>query len=235
MLAHLIVRTLLPEGAAVTVAVDDTLFKRRGKQVFGAAWQHDGAAVGAKPVGRGTCFVVVGIIVELPFCSRPVCLPVAARLWRPGSGASKVELAAAMARLPAVCLNRPLHLVADAAYHGKALRHHSETITVTTRLPANAVRYDLAPPPTGRRGRPALKGDRLGTPADLARATAFTTAQVNRYGRTDTVRISEQGRWRGSGGGRDRGRPAHGRGVPRRRPGRRGGRGSCSASTPTPW
>jgi hypothetical protein len=43
--------------------------------VFGAAWQHDGAAVGDKPVGRGTCFVVVGIIVELPFCTRPVCLP----------------------------------------------------------------------------------------------------------------------------------------------------------------
>jgi hypothetical protein len=40
------------------------------------------------PVGRGTCFVVVGIVVELPFCSRPVCLPVMARLWRPKQGPS---------------------------------------------------------------------------------------------------------------------------------------------------
>jgi hypothetical protein len=191
VLAHQIVRTLLPAGTAVTVAVDDTLFKRRGKRVFGAAWQHDGAAVGVKPVGRGTCFVVVGIIVELPFLARPVCLPVMARLWRPKTGASKVELAASMIRPLAVCLNRPLHVVADAAYHGKALRHLPETITITTRLPANAVLYDLAPPPTGKRGRPALKGDRLGTPAELAATAKFTTAQVRRYGRTDTVHLAE--------------------------------------------
>jgi hypothetical protein len=123
VLAHLIVRILLPAGAAVTVAVDDTLFKRRGKKVFGAAWQHDGAATGEKQVGRGTCFVVVGIIVELPFLTRPVCLPVIARLWRPKTGPSKVELAASMIRLLQVCLNRTVHVVADAAYHGRALRH----------------------------------------------------------------------------------------------------------------
>jgi hypothetical protein len=72
-LSHLIVRQLLAEGAVLTVAVDDTLFKRRGKEVFGAAWQHDGAAQGPKPVGRGTCFVVVGLVVELPVLARPVC------------------------------------------------------------------------------------------------------------------------------------------------------------------
>ncbi|MFE2970751.1 transposase [Streptomyces sp. NPDC059340] len=43
-LSHLIVRRLLPEDGVLTVAVDDTLFKRRGKKVFRAAWQHDGAA-----------------------------------------------------------------------------------------------------------------------------------------------------------------------------------------------
>ncbi|WP_329580705.1 transposase [Streptomyces sp. NBC_01361] len=58
VLAHLIVRTLLPQGAAITVAVDDTLFNRSGKN----AWQHDGAARSTKPVGRGTCCVVVGIV-----------------------------------------------------------------------------------------------------------------------------------------------------------------------------
>lgn len=88
-LSRLIVRTLLPDGAALTVAVDDTLFKKRGKKVFGAGWQHDGAARSEKPVGYGRCFVVAGIIVELPFLTRPVCLPVAARLWRPKSGPTK--------------------------------------------------------------------------------------------------------------------------------------------------
>jgi hypothetical protein len=58
-LARLIVRTLLPDGAALTVAIDDTLFKKRGKKVFGAGWQHDGAARGDKPIGYGVCFVVL--------------------------------------------------------------------------------------------------------------------------------------------------------------------------------
>ena len=145
-LSHLLVRSLLTEGAALTVAVDDTLFKRSGKKVFAAAWQHDGAAKGPKPVRRGTCFVVVGIVVELPFCSRPVCLPVMARLWQPKTGPSKVEIAASMIRLLAVCHHeRRLDVVADAAYRGKALRDLRENVTFTTRLPANSVLYDLAP------------------------------------------------------------------------------------------
>ncbi len=93
-LSHLLVRTLLPDGSALTVAVDGTLFKRHGKKVLGAAWQHDGAAKGPHPVGRGTCLVVLGLIVELPFLTRPACLPVVARLWRPKNCPSKVELAA---------------------------------------------------------------------------------------------------------------------------------------------
>jgi len=45
VLAGLVVAHLLPEGAPVTVAVDDTLFRRRGKKVHGAGWFHDGSAV----------------------------------------------------------------------------------------------------------------------------------------------------------------------------------------------
>ncbi len=191
-LSHLLVRSLLTESAALTGAVDDTLFKRSGKKVFAAACQHDGAVKGPHPVGRGTCFVVVGIVVELPYLSRSVYLPVMARLWRPKQGQSKVEIAASMIRLLAVCHHtRTLHVVADAAYHGKALRTLRDNVTFTTRLPANAVLYDLAPPPTGRRGRPALKGKRLGTPAELATTARFTKTQVKRYGRTDTVYLAE--------------------------------------------
>jgi SRSO17 transposase len=190
-LSHVIVRCLLPEGAVLTVAVDDTLFKRHGKKVHGAAWQHDGAAKGSKPVGRGTCFVVVGIVVQLPVLARPVCLPVMARLWRPKQEQSKVDLAASMIRLLAAChYKRRIHVVADAAYHGRALRDLPATCTFTTRLPASAVLYDLAPPPTGRRGRPALKGERLGTAKDLADAAVFTAFEITRYQRTETVHLA---------------------------------------------
>jgi hypothetical protein len=83
VLADLIVTRLLPTDSALTIAVDDTLFKRSGKKVFGVAWHHDGAAKGPKPIGFGNCWVVAGIVVQLSFLSRPVCLPVLARLWRP--------------------------------------------------------------------------------------------------------------------------------------------------------
>ncbi|MFE5587143.1 transposase [Kitasatospora sp. NPDC056531] len=207
-LSHLIVRRLLPEGAVLTVAVDDTLFKRRGKKVFGAAWQHDGAARGIRPIGRGTCFVVVGIVVQLPFLARPVCLPVMARLWRPKQEQSKVDLAASMIRLLAAChYGRRIHVVADAAYHGKALRTLPATCTFTTRLPASAVLYDLAPPPTGRRGRPALKGKRLGTAKDQAFVSSRLHCSRSRrgmVGRSDRFRraVWKRGAGRMEKGGR---------------------------------
>ena len=50
VLAHLIVRTLPRLRWRRTVAVNDTLFKRRGKKMFGTARQHDGAA--RVPSGR---------------------------------------------------------------------------------------------------------------------------------------------------------------------------------------
>ena len=50
-LADLMVARLLPARSPLTVAVDDTLFKRSGKKVFGVAWHHDGAAKGPKPIG----------------------------------------------------------------------------------------------------------------------------------------------------------------------------------------
>lgn len=42
--ARLVVSLLVPAGAPVEVAVDDTLFRRRGKKVWAASWFHDGSA-----------------------------------------------------------------------------------------------------------------------------------------------------------------------------------------------
>ena len=41
---------------------------------------------------------------------------------------------------------RMVHVVADAAYHGPALRTLPGDVTWTCRIPRNAVLYDLAPP-----------------------------------------------------------------------------------------
>ncbi|MGW0828673.1 transposase [Streptomyces sp. NPDC002845] len=129
---------------------------------------------------------------QLPFLTRPVCLPVLARLHCPGQGPSKVEQAAQMIRFLSAChYRRRVHVVADAAYHGRALRELPGHVTLTVRLSVSAVLYALAPPPNGRRGRPRLKGDRLGTPAELAAACGFALTPVNRYGRTEQVFLAE--------------------------------------------
>jgi hypothetical protein len=175
--ARIIVRRLLDDDAPVTVVVDDTLFKRWGRKVHHAFWTHDGAAQGGKKIARGNRWVVAGIVVRLPFCTAPVCLPVVFRLWAGTGSASPVELAGQLLGLVAAEFpGREVHGVGDAAYHGTPLLVAGTTWT--TRLPANAALYGLAPPRTGKRGRPALTGATLGKPAELAADAAWEKATV---------------------------------------------------------
>lgn len=205
-LVGLIVSGLLPAGAPVLLVVDDTLMRRSGRRVSGAAWQHDGARKGPKSaqVSWGTCFVVVGIVVDLPFLDRPVCLPVLARLWRP-KGVSKAVLACQMVsaivtRLAAGSPGRAVHVVADAHYAGAdgaptrrelVGRGLPDGVSLTSRLRRNAVLKAIAAPVPGAGGRPRRIGARLGTPTDLARTLPWARQRVSRYGRRDSVEVAE--------------------------------------------
>jgi transposase len=202
--ARLVVALLVPAGEPVAVAVDDSVFRRCGRKVYGAAWQHDGSSPAKNKLSFGTCFVTAGIIVALPFCTRPVCLPVLARLHVPGRGrqgrkarrqaaaASTVTTAAALVALLAGAFpGRVVHVVADAHYHGPALRDLPQQVTWTTRLPKNAVLFGLAPPRVRKPGRPPRKGPRLGTWAELAAAAAWTPATVRIYGRDQGEDLAE--------------------------------------------
>ena len=199
--AELIVANLLVAGAPITVAVDDTLFRRRGKKVHAVGWFHDGSAAGQVKLGYGNNWVVVAIIVTLPFVSRPVALPVLAALAVKG-GRSKPDLARDLVDLIAEQFaDRDIHVVADAAYGAGAFIGLGNGMTMTTRAKANAVFSQLAPPRTGKRGRPRLQGERIGTSADIAASARWRTVSVSRYGNTSTVEIAEvtclwYGTWR---------------------------------------
>ena len=78
--AKLVVSLLVPDGEPVVVAIDDTLFRRRGKKVWAAGWFHDGSAAGPAKTGYGNNWVIAAIVVRLPFLNRPVALPVQAKL-----------------------------------------------------------------------------------------------------------------------------------------------------------
>src|SRR4029450_7008218 len=71
--ARLVVALLVPAGGAITVAVDDSVFRRCGRRVYGAAWQHDGSSPAKNKLSFGTWFVTAGVGVALPFCTRPGC------------------------------------------------------------------------------------------------------------------------------------------------------------------
>ncbi|MGH3163922.1 MAG: IS701 family transposase [Streptosporangiaceae bacterium] len=196
--ARLVVKYLLSEGAPVTVACDGTLFKRWGRHVFEARWAYDGSAQGGKKIAFGNTWVVAAVVVRLPCCPSPVALPVLFRLWRGKGTGSQVELAAGMLKVLAGAFpGRQVHGTGDAAFHGEPLV--IEGTTWTTRLPANAVLSGPKPPPTGRRGRPREKGDRIGTCAGAAQAADWRDTVICAYGKTGHVQVAAQeALWHGS-------------------------------------
>ena len=160
VLTRLIVDRLLPDGAPITVVVDDTLFRRWGPKVHAAYWTHDGSAQDPNALGRGNR----GDRGDRLRCgSVPAGVPAGVGGGGAEGTASPVQLAGEMISLLAQAFpNRRLHGAGDAAYHGKALL--VEHTTITTRLPVNAALYAPAPPHTGRRGRPRLKGNAVPPP-----------------------------------------------------------------------
>jgi hypothetical protein len=196
--ARLIVRFLLSEGDPLIVAVDGTFFRRWGRHVSEARWAYDGSAQGGKKIAFGNTWLVAALVVQLPCCPSPVALPVLFRLWRGKGTASQVQLAAQVLEfLVKAFPGRAVHGVGDAAFHGQALV--IEGATFTTRLPASAVIHGPKPPPTGKRGRPRKKGDRIGTCKDAAAAAGWQDVTVKIYGKEQKVQAAAfPGLWSGS-------------------------------------
>ena len=187
--ARLVVALLVPAGEPVVVAIDDTLFRRRGKKVWAASWFHDGSAPGPAKTGYGNNWVIAAVVVRLPAVRRPVAIPVLAKLViKDTSSASRLWLARRMTGMLAGALpGRHIRVVADSAYAGRELKKLPAAVTWTTRLRKDAALHGLPPARTGRRGRPRTKGDRLPSLAELAATTAFTQVTVTRYGKTATI------------------------------------------------
>ena len=152
---RLVAALLVPAGEPVVVAIDDTLFRRRGKKVWAASWFHDGSAPGPAKTGYGNNWVVAAIVVRLPALSRPVAIPVLAKLViKDTSSASRLWLARRMAAAIAAALpGRAVHAVADSAYAGGELKKLPPGVTWTTRLRKDAALYEFRrPAPAGAAG-----------------------------------------------------------------------------------
>lgn len=210
LLADFLAERFLSPGAPIALAVDGTVFPRAGRKVFGAVWHHDSSAA---PDGRGfrfgNAFVVVGLVLRIPALGeRAWCLPVLFGLWRPtpkpterdpspARRPSQQGLAAMLVRkLAERHPERRIDVVGDSAFACKAMAPSSENVTLTSRLRSNAVIHAPKPPPTGRPGRPRVKGERLGAPGEIAaRAPKGEWRRLSVPGRGELRALVVRGLW----------------------------------------
>ena len=192
--------------STIFVAIDDTLARKRGLKMFGCGMHHDPllSSRGKKIMNWGHSWVVLGVIVELPF--RPghyFCLPILFRLYLNKKKAvqhrrayrTRPELAVEL--LATLCKhrqNKRFHAVADSAYGGKSvLANLPANCDLTSRLVKDARLYE-APPARkpGQRGRSRVRGAKLPTPKQmLAKRCRRVTLDI--YGRGETARLADVG------------------------------------------
>lgn len=171
LLATHAVNSFAPTGV-ISLDCDDTLFHKSGRKVAGAGTFRDAVrSTGQRVVyALGLNLIVVTLRVTPPWGSMPIAIPVNARLHKKKDPITTVEHAAQMMRELANWLpDRQLHLCADGAYASLAGAELPRT-HVTSRMRRDAALYEPAPPRTGKRGRPRLKGQRLPTPPEVAAA-----------------------------------------------------------------
>ena len=178
----------------VSVDLDDTLFHKTGRQIEGAGVFRDAVRSTARRVvyATGLNLVVVTLRVNPPWGGMPIGLPINARPHRKHDPTTTVAHATAMLRQLADWLpDRTLQVCADGAYASLAGADLPRT-DVTSRMRRDAALFEAAPPRTGKRGRPRLRGERLPTPPELAAALRnnnWQTVTLDVRGTTHTRQV----------------------------------------------
>jgi len=191
-------------GEVTYLSVDDTLARKRGLKMFGTGMHIDPllSSRGYKVTNWGHCWVVLCVIVELPFWpGRYFSLPILFRLYLNKKKAktarktyrTKPQLTIEMLKL--LCErheNRQFHLVGDSAYGGQSvLAVLPEHCDLTSRAVLDARLYEAPPTPKpGRRGRPRRRGDKLPTPKQML-ACRCRRIELSIYGRTEAARVAD--------------------------------------------
>jgi DDE superfamily endonuclease len=197
-----LVDQLVAHGAAMVVAVDDTLGRHTGKKIAAASMHRDPLlSTGRRPFFHwGHVWVTAGI--NICAFGKTWCVPVLVRLYRSRKRCKRdkrayrktTELAAEMIGLLAQVLpHRKILVVGDAAYtNSSVIKRRPSNVTVIGRSRLDAALF--SPPPARRRGqmgRPRVRGTRLPSPAKQIerRGVRWSKVQVTVYGKTVTVSV----------------------------------------------
>lgn len=202
------------------VVVDATAELHKGKHVWGKGRHHDARRSSHQHTVwlYGHKWVVLSILVDLPFASRPWALPVLVALCRTPEhdracgrphrtpiDLTRGLLAALLRWFPA----RRFIVLGDGDFASHDLarfcHRHRDRLTLVSRFRPDAVLHQ--PPPRrrkGQKGRPRVKGARLPTPREVvANRRRRARAEVDWYGgqRRRVSLVSAAACWYRSGRG----------------------------------
>lgn len=173
-LAGFLLQHLLPQGPVVLVG-DDTVDGHKGKRVYGKARHRDPVrSTKSYTAWRyGHKWVVLAVLIQFPFATRPWALPVLVDLYR---SQQDNRLSKRPHRTPAQLMCRLLRLllirfpsrsfvfVGDAGYGSHEVarfcHRHRARLTLVSKFCPDANLFD-PPPPYAGKGRPRVKGQRL--------------------------------------------------------------------------
>lgn len=192
-------------GDVVLLGLDDTLCRKRGLKMFGTGMHHDPllSSRGKVITNWGHSWVVLGVIVELPFRrGHYYCLPILFRLYLNKKSALKHRRAYRTRPCLAVEMlwvlsshrkDKRFHAVADSAYGGQSvLCHLPANCDLTSRLVKDARLYGARPErKRGTNGRPRKRGERLPTPQEML-ASRPRRVTLDIYGRTEVARLADR-------------------------------------------
>jgi DDE superfamily endonuclease len=213
MLITFLLDHVVPPGP-VLLAGDDTVTEHPGPKVFGKGRHRDGVrSTHSYTAYRwGHKWVVVSVLVRLPFATRPWALPVLVALYRPPEWdrvhGTRHKTPAHMVRLLLARLmrwfpERPFIFVGDAGYGtsetARFCYQHRRHLTLVSKFYGDAALYKPPPPRTHRAiGRPRVKGQKLASPQEVvARRAHRTRLTVAWYGGStrDIEIITGTGHW----------------------------------------
>jgi len=204
---------VVPPGP-VLLAGDDTVTERPGPCVFGKGRHRDGmrSTYSYTAYRWGHKWVVVSVLVKLPFAARPWALPVLAALYRPPEWdrihGTRHKTPAHLARLLLARLmrwfpERHCIFMGDSGYGtsetARFCSQHRHHLTVVSKFYGDAALYEPPPPRTSSTiGRPRVKGQKLASPQEVVANTATRTSLIVTWsgGTTRDIEIvTGTGRW----------------------------------------
>lgn len=219
-LAGYVLQRWVPCGP-VAVAGDDTVAEHKGKHVYGKGCHRDPVRSTQSYTAYrwGHKWVVLAIVVPLPFAVRPWALPVLVALYRSEECNQQLGrrhktppqlLRQLLAVLRRWFPDRHFVCTADGNYatHELAVFAHRQRrrLVLVSKFYPDANLYDPAPVVTGKKpsGRPRRKGAKLPTPEQVvARTRRRQRLNVAWYGggRRDIAVVCGTGQWYRSGCG----------------------------------